>query len=193
MKIKIFLVIAMLVFASASFGGAISADYTSIADGCAGSFSLGGTTVSGSNNVCSGAYAGFRGLGVQGGGSDLSLDLGETMTIDFGQLVNHVTLTLVDVDPPGNVTFAFEAFNSTSLGNFSFPLVAVNPTTFNLDTLDGGLSLTRFVISISASAPLGLQIQGTSYDAATPEPATSALIGVGLGLLCFRRFRTIRR
>jgi PEP-CTERM motif-containing protein len=185
-----------LAFASASFGGAISADYTSIADGCAASFSLAGTTVSGSANVCSGAFIGVRGLGVLGGGSSLSLDLGETMTINFGQLVNHVTLTLVDIDPPGNVTFAFQAFNNaTSLGNFAFPAAAVNPTTFNLDLLDGGLSLTQFVISISASAPLGLQIQGTSYDVAgaVPEPATSALIGVGLGLLCFRRFRPRRR
>ena len=92
-------------------------------------------------------YAGYRGLGILGAGSlngsDVSLDVGETMTIDFGRLVSNVLLTLVDIDPPGNVTFSFEAFNGlTSLGSFAFPAASVAPEIYNLSTLVGGQDMS---------------------------------------------------
>jgi hypothetical protein len=178
-----------IILTVSSMASAYSVDYTSVADGNYTSVVLGGTTVTGSSLVTSRYFAGFRGLGIQGGGGDVSLDIGETMTIDFGQLVSNVQLTLVDIDPPGNVTFFFEAFNGlTSLGIFYFPAASTAPETYNLSTLDGGQAMSSFIISVEApAAPLGLQIQGVSYEP-VPIPAAIWLLGPGLvGLLGLRR------
>jgi hypothetical protein len=166
-------------------------DYTTIPDGTALSFSLGGTTVTGSANVVSAYYAGYRGLGIRGGGSDMSLDLGETMTIDYHELVTSVTLDVVDIDPPGNVRYSFEAFNgSESLGVFAIPPHLVGAETKDLSALDGYEPFTKITLSLSVAPPLGLQIQGTAFTA-VPEPPS--LVSAGLGLVglalavCWRR------
>ena len=138
--------------------------------------------------VTSGLIAGFRGLGITGGGDNRSLDAGETMTIALGQLGANVQLTLVDIDPPGNVIFSFQAFNgATSLGTFRFPVASTAPKTYNLSTLAGGLDMSLFIISVGSSPSLGLQIQGVSFDAVPDSSSTLALLGLGLvGLFSFR-------
>jgi hypothetical protein len=189
----------LLLFASCQPAHAQFADYTTIPNGSAASYSLGGTTVTGSNLVTSGSIAGIRGLGILGGifppTSDLSLDLGETMTIDYNQLVTDVFLTLVDIDPPGNVIYSFEAFDgATSLGTFPVPPHVTSIETKNLSLLAGNQDFTRITLSLSASAPAGLQIQSTSYHVvptAVPEPGNLALLAgtavVFLGMARRRR------
>jgi hypothetical protein len=175
----------------ATVSQAVTADYTTIPDGQAPSFSLGGTTVTGSANVSSGTLASFRGLGIVGpgtsGGSDLSLDLGETMSINYNTLVTNVTLRVVDIDPPGNVDYRFEAFNgATSLGIFPVPAHVNGAETKDLTALAGGISFTRITLSETASAPLGLQIQRTDFTI-IPEPTGTLLACVPIGLLACRR------
>jgi PEP-CTERM motif len=166
-------------------------DYTTIPAGTYTSISLGGTTVTGSSDVVSATY-GFTGLGVLGGEvgpSDMSLDQGETMTIDLGTLATNVMLTLVDVEPVGNVSFAFTPFKGAmSLGTFAFPPVVVAPETFNLTSLAGGSALRSFTLSVQQSPPLGLQIQAVSFTP-VPEPASLSLLALGLVGLGARRWR----
>lgn len=183
---------AVLITGFSYMAGATFVDYTTVADGTYSSINLDGTTVTGSADVTSAYYAGFQGLGVVGGGSDVSLDTGETMTIALGQLGANVQLTVVDIDPPGNVTFSFQAFDgATSLGTFAFPYASVAPETYNLSTLAGGLSMTSFIISVgSPSAPLGLQIQSVSFNPASVPDSASTLALLGLGIVGLFSFRT---
>jgi hypothetical protein len=189
---------AALLFLTAPTANAVSVDYTTVADGEYASISLGGTTVTGSSLVTSAYYAGWRGLGIKGGGSNLSLDIGETLSIDFGALalVSDLELTVVDIDPPGNVTFSFEAFRgSSSLGSFSIPFASSAPQTYDLFALSGGQYMSSIDISVSApSAPLGLQIQGVSYTPVSSVPDGGSTLGMlvmvfGLfGRSAFRRW-----
>lgn len=192
-------VIAAVSLGIVSTANAVYVDYTLVADGDYASLNVGGTTVTGSAAIESAFYAGFRGLGVFGGGStglgaNYSLDIGETMTINLNQLSSNVRLTLVDIDPPGNVAFSFEAFNGVvSLGTFNFPAAAGAPETYDLTTLAGGLDMSSFTVAVgSPSAPLGLQIQGVSFDSRNVPDASSTLtlLGLacaGLGMLRLRR------
>jgi hypothetical protein len=187
--------IAAVTLGIASTASAIYVDYTLVADGDYATLNYGGTTVTGSAAVESATYAGFRGLGVVGGGANYSLDTGETMSINLNQLSSNVRLTLVDINPPGNVTFSFEAFNGlASLGTFSFPAAIMAPETYDLTTLAGGLDMSRFTVAVgSPSAPLGLQIQGVSFDSSGTVPdagSTLTLLSLGcatLGMLRLRR------
>lgn len=175
--------------------GSIVADYRTIPDGIYPLISFAGTTVTGSSSIDSALFAGFRGLGITGagslgGGSDQSLDAGETMTIDFGQLVTNTTAMINDIDPVGNVTFGLTAFRGTmNLGDFMFPAAAVQEQVYNVSALAGNQPITRFTICVqSPSAPLGLQVQGVSYDA-VPEPATGFISGAAIIAAYFMRRR----
>jgi hypothetical protein len=196
-KVCNLLAVTLVVLGGASMcAGSVVVDYTTIPDGNAPSYNLGGTTVTGSAKIVSASFVGFRGLGVMGGGSDVSLDIGENMTIDFNQLAKNQTLTLVDIDPPGNVTFSFEAFaGGHSIGSFALPHAVTAPETYDLFALCGNQAFDKFTIFVSApSPPLGLQIEGVTYDAAVPtvpEPATvviwSLLGGLGIAVARLRR------
>lgn len=169
-------------------GATITADYTTVADGSYPSVVLAGTTVTGSANVTSSFYAGFRGLGV-GGGPIGSLDFGEALTISFGQLVQNVTLSVVDIAPVGNASLGFEAFSGVaSLGFFALPTATLAPQTYDLTALAGGLSFSSFTLTVPVvGAPLGFQIQSVSYDPATvPEPSALLLVGAAV-LAAYRR------
>lgn len=186
-----------LACAPAVRGGSIVADYTTLGTiSGQSSISAGGTVVTGSDLVTAGTRPdlGSTGLGILGGGNssvngDGSLDPGETMTIDFGQLVTNVTLTAFDIDPPGNVSYEFTAFDgATNLGTFAIPVHTVYRETKDLTMLAGGLSFSRFTLSLISSPPLGLIIEQTSYDvSAVPEPATVTLIGFAGAAALIRR------
>lgn len=185
----------VLLFASCLFlpaaAATITADYSSLPDGCAASVSQSGTTVTGSANVCHGTFASVAAIGVVGGGADSTLDLNESMTVTFGGLVSNVVLNYIDVDPPGNVFFSVQAFSgATDLGISGLQFASANPTALNISNLFSGQSISSFGLTVSSSAPIGLQILSVDYDAqAVPEPGTFALLGLGLGALAFVRSR----
>ncbi|HBY62046.1 MAG TPA: hypothetical protein DEH78_19675 [Solibacterales bacterium] len=182
-------ILILLLCALPALCGSIIADYTGVADGCSANVALNGTTVTGSAAVCAGSVVGVRGLGIAGGGSDLGLDLGETMTINFGVLATNVTIRIWDVEPAGNVTFGFTASNDGGvIGFFSLPNLVVNPTTFNLSAIVGQ-AFSEITLSSSVSAPIGLQIQEVTYDGAVPEPGTLAFFALGLAGLAIGRSR----
>ena len=164
------------------FAGATFVDYTTLPDtGAAGApqLSLGGTIVTGSNNVTSSSNFSHRGLGVSGGNNDFSIDLGETITINYQKLVNNVTVTMYDIPSPGNVTYQFEPFNGvTNLGVFPIPSHVASLETKDLTALSGGLAFDRMRFSLTESAPFGLVLVDTSFDT-VPEPATVVLTIVG--------------
>ena len=176
---------------------AIVVDYTTVANGPYSSVSLGGTTVTGSNTVYSGSILSHRGLGINGGANFLSLDFGEIMSIDFGTAVVAAELTLVDIRPPGNVSFQFEAFNGgSSLGVFNSPLVTTAPETFDLFALSGVAQMTSFEIAVLTPPAefFGLQVQSLSFSpapiSAVPVPAAIWLFGTALlGLVGFSKRR----
>lgn len=180
-KRQVLAAMAAVLLGIGSTANAISIDYTLISDGDYASLNYGGTTVTGSGLIESASYVGFRGLGVVGGGADFSLDTGETMTIDLNQFSSNVRLTVVDINPPGNVTFSFEAFNGlVSLGTFNFPAASAAPQTYDLTSLAGGLNMSRFTVAVgSPSAPLGLQIQGVSFDSASVPDGGMTLLMLG--------------
>lgn len=181
--------------ASGAQAGAIVADYGSLADGTAASISLAGTTVTGSADVTVSSYLGHRGLGVVGTHPS-SLDRGETLTIDYGQLVTNVTLTAYDIPAVGNAGYQFTAFDGLAgLGTFDIPLQTLEVETNDLTSIAGGLAFSRIMLACvsgaacdgSQTATLGILVQQTSYDPASniPEPGTMALFGLGLAGLGF--------
>lgn len=196
-KSKTLAAIATAVFVlfgvSTANAGAIVADYTTLADGQAASFNLAGTTVTGSSDVVSSSFIGERGLGIAGGGNDRTLDAGESLTIDYGQLVTNVTLTAHDIPTVGNVIYEVEAFDGlTSLGAFELPVHSSAVETNDLSALFGGLSFSSITVTCVGgfncqenSRQLGIQILSTSFDlaptvVAVAEPGTLALLGLGL-------------
>jgi len=197
------LVCVILAAAVALTPGIVSAgltvvDYTLVPNTSAAgiaSVSLGGTIVTGSSGVTSGSDGGSRGLGISGGTfsptSDYSLDLGESMTVNYQKLVTNVTADLFDIDPPGNVSYRFEPFNgATSLGIFPIPSHTFGLETKDLWALSGGLAFTSVRFSSTASAPAGLKLVATTFDA-VPEPATavmSLVSGIVLAARSRRRY-----
>ncbi len=162
-------------------GGATIVDYTTVGAIDQPVLVLGGTTVTGSANIVSGPAVGVgsSGIGIKGGTflplGNGSLDLGESMTIDYGQPVTNVTLTVYDIDPAGNVTYQFEAFNGVaSIGTFGIPSHAILRETKNLTALAGNAPFSKITLSSTVSAPAGLVIEMTSFDN-VPEPSSIAL------------------
>ena len=192
------LLLAVFLVTFSVSANAVVVDYTSVADGNYASVSLGGTTVTGSDDVTSGEYFGFRGLGIAGsptGLSELSLDFLEVMSIDFGTAVGAASLSIVDIDPVGNILFEFEAFDGiTSLGTFALSAASSAPQSYDLFAgtgLSQFTSLSLRVLTSSVDVPLGLQLQGLTYQpSAVPVPAAIWLFGTALiGLAGFSKRR----
>lgn len=193
---KIFL--AVFLFTISISANAVVVDYTTVANGNYASVSLGGTTVTGSNLVTSRSYAGFRGLGILGQpqgnfNGDPSLDFGEVMSIDFNNAVNAATISLVDISPVGNILFEFEAFNGlASLGTFGLAAATSAPQTYDLFAGTGLAQMTSLALRVltpSTQVPIGLQVQGVSYNV-VPIPAAAWLFGTALiGLIGFSKRR----
>jgi hypothetical protein len=169
----------------------VTVRFDTIGSGNTATLNTGGITATGSANVefFQGTFFGFPddtgGLGILGGGSDHSVDLGETLTINYNQLVTGVTMDVYDIDPPGNVTYSFQAFNgAASLGTFNVPLHVNRLETKNLTSLAGGQAFTRVQFSLSASAPFGLVFPATSF---TPVPEPMVICSAPALLLCARR------
>ena len=186
-------IFAIALYSSAA--QAIVVNYGAIGSGSGASVVAGDTTVTGSSNVFyndSFSTSTNGGLGVQGGGSNNSLDLGETLTFDFDFLVSDVLMTVTDIAPPGNVTYGFNAFNgATDLGFFGLPNHVTTLETFDLSLLVGQ-AFDSFTISLSVSAPIGLVIEQLEYTrASVPEPAPLALLAFGLAAMGFVRRRKI--
>ena len=139
--------------------------------------------------VYSGLYFRNRGLGIRGL-NNLSLDFDEIMSIDFGTAVVAADLTLVDIHPPGNVSFQFEAFNrGSSLGIFGFPGATSEPETYDLFALSGVSQMTSFSIAILLDQLLyGLQVQSLSFSTV---PAPSEIIQYAVWL--YYRFNLSHR
>jgi len=174
--------LAIAIFSNAS--QAVVINYGEMGSGSSASVRAEDTTVTGSSDVYfsdSFLTSLNGGLGVEGGGNNNSLDLGETLTFDFDFLVSNVSLTTNDIVPFGNVTFGFNAFNGANdLGFFGLPNHTSNSETFDLSALVG-MSFDSFTLSLSSSAPIGLVIEQLEYNrASVPEPASIILLGFGL-------------
>lgn len=185
-----------LLFSVPSF--ADSVDYTTVANGTYSSVSLGGTTVTGSSgSIGSGSIGSLRGLGTVGGGSNVSIDSGETLTIAYGGEVNNVTVSLVDVEPVGNSSISFTAFDgATSLGLFTLPTATTAPETFDLSSFISNHELTSVVFGgVPSSPPIGFQLTGTSFTpvaSPVPEPSSLVMLGTGIFSAAGLRFRRKR-
>ena len=182
------LLVAVVLVTFSVCANAVVVDYTILDPGRYPSVSLGGTTVTGSDDVYSYSYFSIRGLGINGGANYLTLDDGETMSIDFGTTVVAADLTIVDIRPPGNVSFQLEAFDgASSLGVFNSPLAldSVAPQAFDLFALSGVSQMTSFSITVlSPELTVGLKVQRLSFSpapmSAVPVPAAIWLFGTAL-------------
>ena len=193
------LLVAVVLVTFSVCANAVVVDYTTVPNGRYASVSLGGTTVTGSDDVYSGSFDNKRGLGINRGPSFfsyLTLDFRETMSIDFGTTVVAAELTLVDIRPPGNVSFQFEAFDGvSSLGAIVFPFATSTPETYDLFALSGVSQMTSFSITVLLpESTVGLQVQSLSFSpapiGAVPVPAAIWLFGTALlGLVGFGKQR----
>lgn len=182
--------------ASAGVMHAATADFQTFTPGSYPSVTVNGVTATATRlgapaNIGVGSAAGQTGLGVVGGTflptANNTLDLDETLTLDYGLPVNGVTALIHDIDPPGNVTYGFNAFLAgTDLGFFAVPLHTALVETKDLTGLAGGLVFDKVTFSVSASAPAGLQILSTSFSA-VPEPASLSLLAAPMLMLRRRR------
>lgn len=188
---------ALGLVAAAPAAGRPLINWGTLGFGNAPSVTVNNVTVTGSANVnFAGPSLPFTtngGLGIVGGGNDLSLDPGETITIDYVDSVFNVRVSITDIDPPGNVNYSFEAFNGgTSLGVFAVAPQIVSPEWINLSAISGLASFTRVTFMIdSTPALLGLIFEQTEYEI-VPAPAGALGILLACGGLVARRRRGIR-
>ena len=127
------------------------------------------------------------------GGANATLDPGETMTFDFGQLATNVTMDVHDIGPPlsaGDVTYSFEAFDTSggSLGVFAVPaqITTAVTETEDLTARAGGISFAKITFFNIVGPPTGLILEKTSY-VTIPEPSTCTLALAALCLAMRRR------
>ncbi len=188
--------------ALAAGGGATAAarpliNWGTLGFGNAPSVTVNNVTVTGSANVNfagpSPPFTSNGGLGIVGGGNDISMDPGETLTIDYVDAVFNVRVSITDIDPPGNVNYSFEAFNGgTSLGVFAVPPQIVSPEWINLSAISGLASFTKVTFMIdSTPALLGLVFEQTEYEI-IPAPAGALGLLLACGGWMTRRRRGIR-
>ena len=154
-----------------------------------------GVSVSGSANVnyadmFSNSTNGGLGIGDFGVAAN-SLDAGEVMTFDFGQVVDSVLLTVHDIPPFGNVFYNISAMlGAVNLGVFAVPLHTQTVELIDISALVGS-TLDTFSVAVTASAPLGLVIEGLQYEpqnsAAVSSPGVLWLLVLPAWLLARRR------
>ena len=160
--------LSLLLFSSVGVK-ALEINFGELGNGSAAVLDAGfGVSVSGSANVnyadtFSNSSNGGLGIGDFGVAAN-SLDAGEVMQFDFGQVVDSVLLTVHDIPPFGNVFYTIGAMlGAVDLGVFAVPLHTQTIEIVDVSALVGG-ALDAFSVSVTASAPLGLVIETLQFE-----------------------------
>jgi len=189
----------VFVFVLFSFGHSASAleiNFGALGNGSAAALDVGfGVSVTGSADVhfadvFSNSSNGGLGIGNTGVAAN-SLDAGEFMTINFGQLVDSVLLSVHDIPPFGNVFYSVSAMlGSLNLGLFAVPLHASTVELVDISALVGS-PFDLLTVSVASSPPLGLVVEGVQFEpqnsVPVSSPATALLVLFALQALVRRR------
>ena len=167
-----------------SLASAVTVSYAGLGGSVGPSFSSGGITVTGSDDIF---VTNFGSIGV----GDVAMDAGETINFAFDMPATNVSYTLWFVQ--GSAPFGHRTVEAFGVGGASLGTATqFGDSTHNVSSLFGNTVIESFSLTASPDSLFG--ISAVSYEvSAVPLPAALPLYGAGLTVMGFLGWRKKRK